>query len=210
MRSILAAAVVGLAGVAGAAEVRRPPNIVMFLADDLGQRDLGTYGSTFYETPNLDRLAREGAKFTDAYAACPVCSPTRASLLTGQWPQRTGVTDYIGAAKTPDEWKRNTKSLPAPYADRLALDAPTIATVRGLKIGSSSSRRLEPGTASLLQSSTSTSEASIGPRLRSSTGSRRSGAIRLDGHHSHYRRVVVHPDVPQLLIAAVLRVREAE
>jgi arylsulfatase A-like enzyme len=105
----------------------RPPNIVFFLADDLGQRDLGAYGSTFYETPNIDRLAKEGAKFSDAYAACPVCSPTRASILTGQWPQRTGITDYIGAPMTPEAWKRNTKSLPAPYADRLALNAPTIA-----------------------------------------------------------------------------------
>jgi arylsulfatase A-like enzyme len=104
-----------------------PPNVVFFLADDLGQRDLGCYGSTFYETPHLDRLARDGARFTDAYAACPVCSPTRASLLTGQWPQRTGITDYIGAPTKPEQWKRNTKSLPAPYADRLALDAPTLA-----------------------------------------------------------------------------------
>lgn len=54
---------------------QRPPNIVFFLVDDLGQRDLGCYGSTFYETPNLDRLAKQGALFTDAYAACPVCSP---------------------------------------------------------------------------------------------------------------------------------------
>lgn len=105
----------------------RPPNIVVFLADDLGRQDLGSYGSTFYETPNLDRLAQEGARFTDAYAACPVCSPTRASLMTGQWPQRTSITDYIGAPRTPDAWKRNTKLLPAPYADRLPLDAPTLA-----------------------------------------------------------------------------------
>ncbi len=102
-------------------------NIVFFLADDLGQRDLGSYGSTYYETPNLDRLAKEGARFTDAYAACPVCSPTRASIITGQWPQRTGITDYIGAPRTPADWKRNTRSLPAPYEDRLALDRPTIA-----------------------------------------------------------------------------------
>jgi arylsulfatase A-like enzyme len=104
-----------------------PPNIVFFLADDLGQRDLGAYGSTFYETPNLDGLARDGAKFTDAYAACPVCSPTRAAIMTGQWPQRTGITDYIGAPTTPEQWKRNTRSLPAPYADRLALETPTLA-----------------------------------------------------------------------------------
>ena len=103
------------------------PNIVFFLADDLGQRDLACYGSTFYETPNLDRLAKDGARFTDAYAACPVCSPTRASLLTGLWPQRTGITDYIGAPTQPEQWKRNTKLLPAPYTDRLALDAPTLA-----------------------------------------------------------------------------------
>lgn len=103
------------------------PNVVFFLADDLGQRDLGAYGSMFYETPSLDRMARQGALFTDAYAACPVCSPTRASLMTGQWPQRTGITDYIGAPMKPNQWKRNTKSLPAPYSDRLALDAPTMA-----------------------------------------------------------------------------------
>jgi len=110
-----------------ASHAASPPNVIVFLADDLGQRDLGSYGSTFYETPHLDRIAREGARFTDAYAACPVCSPTRASLITGQWPQRTGITDYIGAPLTPELWKRNTKSLPAPYSDRLALNAPTLA-----------------------------------------------------------------------------------
>lgn len=111
-----------------AAEVKQP-NIIFFLADDLGQRDLGCYGSTFYETPNIDRLAREGAKFTQAYAACPVCSPTRASILTGQWPQRTGITDYISTsnANSPKRWKRNTKLLPAENRDRLALDSVTIA-----------------------------------------------------------------------------------
>lgn len=111
-----------------ASGVERPMNVVVFLADDLGQRDLGVYGSTFHETPNLDRLAREGARFSDGYAACPVCSPTRASLLTGQWPQRTGITDYIGAAG-PEAWKRNTRLLPAPYADRLALETPTMAEI---------------------------------------------------------------------------------
>jgi arylsulfatase A-like enzyme len=103
------------------------PNIVVFLVDDLGQRDLGCYGSTFYETPNVDRLAQEGLQFSDGYAACPVCSPTRASLMSGQWPQRVGITDYIGAAMRPELWKRNTHSLPAPYSDRLALDCPTLA-----------------------------------------------------------------------------------
>jgi arylsulfatase A-like enzyme len=71
------------------------PNIIFFLLDDLGWRDLTCYGSTFYETPNLDRLATEGMRFTEAYAACPVCSPTRASLMTGKYPARLGVTNYI-------------------------------------------------------------------------------------------------------------------
>ena len=75
------------------------PNIIIFLADDLGARDLGCYGSTFHDTPHLDRMAQDGMKFTNAYAACPVCSPTRAALLTGRWPQRTGITDFIGAAQ---------------------------------------------------------------------------------------------------------------
>jgi arylsulfatase A-like enzyme len=124
MKRIYALACLGLswAGLLAAG----PSNIVFFLADDLGQRDLGVYGSSFYETPNLDRLAADGARFTDAYAACPVCSPTRASLMTGQWPQRTGVTDYLGAPQ-PDRWNRNTRLLPAPHTDRLALDAPTLA-----------------------------------------------------------------------------------
>ena len=111
----------------GSVSVADQPNIIFFLADDLGQRDLGCYGSTFYETPHLDRLAREGARFTDAYAACPVCSPTRASIMSGQWPQRTGITDYIGAPLNPEGWKRNTPMLPAPYTDRLSLDTPTLA-----------------------------------------------------------------------------------
>ncbi|HAL73049.1 MAG TPA: sulfatase [Verrucomicrobiales bacterium] len=114
-----------LVGVASAAETR--PNIVFFLVDDLGRQDIGCYGSSFYETPHVDRLAKQGARFTDAYAACPVCSPTRAAVQTGRWPQRTGVTDYIGAALKPELWKRNTKLLPAPYSDRLAHEEVTMA-----------------------------------------------------------------------------------
>jgi len=73
------------------------PNIVFILIDDLGWRDLGGYGSSFYETPRLDALAAQGMLFTDAYAAAPVCSPTRASILTGRYPARIGLTQYIGA-----------------------------------------------------------------------------------------------------------------
>lgn len=72
------------------------PNILFILMDDLGWKDLSCYGSEFYETPHLDRLADEGMLFTDAYASCPVCSPTRASVMTGKYPARVGVTQFIG------------------------------------------------------------------------------------------------------------------
>jgi len=69
------------------------PNFVFFLLDDMGQRDLGCYGSPFYETPNIDRLAARGMRFTSAYAASPVCSPTRASIMTGKYPARIRLTN---------------------------------------------------------------------------------------------------------------------
>jgi arylsulfatase A-like enzyme len=72
------------------------PNIVLILIDDMGWRDLSCYGSTFYRTPNIDALAASGTRFTAAYAAAPVCSPTRASLLTGRYPARVGITQFIG------------------------------------------------------------------------------------------------------------------
>ncbi|MGE0756592.1 MAG: sulfatase [Pirellulaceae bacterium] len=75
------------------------PNIVLFLVDDLGWRDLGCQGSTFYHTPHIDRLAAEGARFTDAYAACAVCSPTRAAVLTGKYPARLLLTDWLPAGR---------------------------------------------------------------------------------------------------------------
>ena len=67
-------------------------NFVFILIDDLGWTDLGCYGSSFYETPNIDRLASEGMRFTEAYAACPVCSPTRGSIMAGKYPARLGIT----------------------------------------------------------------------------------------------------------------------
>ncbi|MBM4039679.1 MAG: sulfatase [Planctomycetes bacterium] len=77
-------------------------NFVFFLIDDLGQRDLGCYGSTVYETPHIDKLASQGMRFTDGYAACPVCSPTRASILTGKYPARLHLTDWIAGHKRPN------------------------------------------------------------------------------------------------------------
>jgi len=96
-----------------AAPSTEKPNIVFILADDLGWADLGCYGSTFYETPNLDRLAKEGMRFTDAYAAAPVCSPTRASILTGKYPARSGITDWLPGRKDQPSQKLNRPVIPA-------------------------------------------------------------------------------------------------
>jgi arylsulfatase A-like enzyme len=107
----------------------RRPNVVVFVADDLGARDLGYTGSTFYESPHIDALAKRAAMFTSAYAACPVCSPTRASLMTGKYPQRVGITDWIGAAQPAEAATRatyNDRLLPAPYKEQLALEETTV------------------------------------------------------------------------------------
>ncbi|MCF6174645.1 MAG: sulfatase [Victivallaceae bacterium] len=92
--------------------MNKKTNIVLILIDDMGWRDLSCYGSTFYETPNIDKLFNEGMHFTNAYATCPVCSPTRASILTGKYPANVGITDWIGA---------HTKGIliDAPYIDHL-------------------------------------------------------------------------------------------
>jgi len=96
------------------------PNILFILIDDLGWKDLGCYGSEFYETPNLDRLASEGMSFTDAYAACPVCSPTRASIMSGKYPARVGVTNFIAG-------EGSGKLLSAPYTKYLPLREKSLA-----------------------------------------------------------------------------------
>lgn len=107
-----------------------PPNIVVILADDLGWTDLSCMDSTFYETPNIDRLAAEGMKFTRGYAACPVCSPTRVSMMTGKHPARLHTTDWFGAPQ-PDEAAKDARwqyaGLPAPYLEQLPLEETTIA-----------------------------------------------------------------------------------
>ena len=106
------------------------PNVVFFLVDDLGWTDLGCFGSSFYDTPHVDGLARSGMKFTNAYAACPVCSPTRASILSG----KISVTNRHhrlhqcgGGATQPGKWRRNTRLLPSPYKDRMAHKEVTLA-----------------------------------------------------------------------------------
>jgi arylsulfatase A len=81
------------------------PNIIFFLVDDLGWPDVGCYGSSFYETPAIDQLAKEGVKFDNAYATCHVCSPSRASILTGKYPARTDLTEWLGGKKEQDHEK---------------------------------------------------------------------------------------------------------
>src|ERR1043165_6641371 len=85
--------ILGLCSTSFAAAAR--PNVVLILADDLGWTDLGCFGSDFYETPHIDRLAQAGMKFTQNSSACTVCSPSRSALLTGKYPARLHVTDWI-------------------------------------------------------------------------------------------------------------------
>lgn len=102
------------------------PNVIFILIDDMGWKDVGCFGSDFYETPNIDSLAAEGMLFTDGYAACPVCSPTRASILSGKYPATLGLTNYI-------DWHYHThpkkaRLIDAPYVRDLSLEETTLAT----------------------------------------------------------------------------------
>lgn len=107
------------------------PNVIFILADDLGWMDLGCYGSSFYETPNIDQLAKEGISFTNAYAACPVSSPTRASFQTGKYPARLHLTDYIPGGYSIASRKKIIDSicpvLPVAFENNMPLSELTIA-----------------------------------------------------------------------------------
>ncbi|TWU07884.1 sulfatase [Stieleria varia] len=109
------------------------PNIVFILADDLGWRDLSGEGSEFYESPNIDRIAADGMKFTRGYATCQVCSPSRASILTGKYPTKHGVTTWIGD-RAGEEWRKANRhdSLLPPEYDR-ALRASEITLAETLR-----------------------------------------------------------------------------
>jgi arylsulfatase A len=98
------------------------PNVVLILADDYGWRDAACYGSDLYQTPNLDRLARDGVRFTEAYSACTVCSPTRAAIMTGKYPARLHVTDWI-----PGLPPENPKLLVPDWTKYLPLEETTLA-----------------------------------------------------------------------------------
>lgn len=100
------------------------PNVLFILVDDLGWTDLGVYGSSFYETPNIDKLAAKGAVFTQAYTPNPVCSPTRAAILTGKYPSRIGITDWIPGDDPKDRPLRGPQDL-----HQLPLEEITLAEV---------------------------------------------------------------------------------
>ncbi|MEM6379241.1 MAG: sulfatase-like hydrolase/transferase, partial [Bacteroidota bacterium] len=105
-----------------------PPNILFILADDLGYHDLSIMGSKYYETPNIDRIAKEGMIFSQGYAACQVCSPSRASIMSGKFTARHGITDWIGA-KSGAAWRekgRHNQLLPAEYVHALPADYTTL------------------------------------------------------------------------------------
>ncbi|HVU99846.1 MAG TPA: sulfatase-like hydrolase/transferase, partial [Verrucomicrobiae bacterium] len=100
-------------------------NVIFFLVDDFGWADVGYQGSSLYETPNIDRFAKEGMRFSHAYAACPVCSPTRASILTGEYPARLHLTDWLPGRKDfPFQKLKNVHS-----AQHLPYDQPTLPKV---------------------------------------------------------------------------------
>ena len=109
-------------GASAATLASRAPNIVFFLIDDWGWTDAACFGSKLYETPNVDRLAREGMKFTQAYAACTVCSPTRAAVLTGKYPARLHLTDWIAGHNRP-----HAKLKIPDWTQHLPLEEKTIA-----------------------------------------------------------------------------------
>jgi len=100
--------------------MKKKPNIIFILIDDLGWKDLSIYKSEFYETPNIDSLSEGGVIFTRAYAASPVCSPTRASIMTGKYPARLGITNYIGG-------RDRGKLIPPENKEYLPLEEKTIA-----------------------------------------------------------------------------------
>lgn len=145
-------------GKGGGAHASSRPNFIIILADDLGYGELGCYGNSFNETPHLDALAEKGVLFTDAYSSAPVCSPTRAALLAGQWPHQSGITDYLrpnAEIHIPDEkellpealkaagyateligkWHLTGYQLPAGYPQRHGFDHVAVSEKKGIGAG---------------------------------------------------------------------------
>lgn len=120
---------------------QRPPNVILVLIDDLGATDLGCYGSKYYETPHIDALAKDGMKFTQAYSACTVCSPTRASILTGKSPARLHLTDWIAGHNRPNarltipDWTKFLPEHEETLAERLKSNGYATASIGKWHLG---------------------------------------------------------------------------
>ncbi len=122
--TISAAFALSFAVLAASADADAPTNVVFILIDDLGWKDLGCYGSDYYQTPSIDRLADEGMRFTDGYAACNVCSPTRAAIMSGKYPARLLLTQWLPSGR----WSRTKNILrEGRYISNLPLEEVTIA-----------------------------------------------------------------------------------
>ena len=121
IRSLAAALLLALAA-ADAGAVDPNPNVIVVLVDDMGWKDLSCQGSEFYETPQIDQLAASGMRFTKAYSACTVCSPTRAAMMTGQYPARLHLTDWITGHHRP-----HAKLQPPDWTKHLPLEVVTVA-----------------------------------------------------------------------------------
>ena len=110
----------------------KKPNVLFILVDDMGWKDLTNEGSVFYESPNVDRIAKEGMKFTRGYATCQVCSPSRASILTGKYPTNHGITTWIGD-RSGEAWRgtrRQDSHLPPEYERNLRASGACLLTSR--------------------------------------------------------------------------------
>jgi arylsulfatase A-like enzyme len=124
MRYVLTA-LITLSVLLPAPAAERKPNIILMLIDDMGWTDLTCYGSKYYETPHIDRLAKDGMRFTQAYSACTVCSPTRSAIMTGKYPARTHITDWIAGHERPfaklkiPDWQKSMPLEEETIAERL-------------------------------------------------------------------------------------------
>jgi len=130
-RLILPLACLSVTGVYSQSKTQQQPNFLFILADDLGWGDLNCTGSTYYESPHIDRIARKGVNFTQGYAACSVSSPSRASIMTGKFAARHGITSWIGDPSG-EEWRgtgRHSKLLPAEYLRALPSAETTLPEV---------------------------------------------------------------------------------
>ena len=139
--SLLLGCVIPQVSPAEAKETPKKPNVIFFLIDDLGWTDVACNGSEFYETPNVDALAKQGMRFTDAYAACTVCSPTRAACMSGKYPARLHLTDWIAGHNRKNakllipDWKMYLPLEEVLISEVLKADGYTTATIGKWHLG---------------------------------------------------------------------------